>query len=163
MAEIPTAHAVEDIERGPMDITDNMKTCYSLSITVKWLTFIDFIFSILYAFGNLYFSIPLLMSAIGYIGARKFYKKYILCYYLYIIIINIIRCIVFMNFFYGLPEDTENIYLFDYTLVVLCTILEFWIAHIIYKFYRFLVLLSDSEIIYLRMIESLQGYYLILW
>ena len=80
-AEIPTAFAVEEEEFNEseiVNISENMKRCYSLSIAVKWFSWIDFIFSTLIAFGNMYFFIPVFLSFTGYLGAKGFNKKYII-------------------------------------------------------------------------------------
>ena len=94
IAQIPTAYAVDDDETLESQITqvsDNVKNCYSLSHTVKWLACTDLIFSMLFAFGNLYFFIPLVFAYTGYIGSKTFNKRYTLTYFFYIFFIACIR------------------------------------------------------------------------
>ena len=173
LTDIPTAYAVDsdeiimdenfDENIEAQEITTEMKKCYSLSITLKWLTWLDFIFSMLYSFGNLYFSIPLIMSAFGYLGAIKFHKTYTLIYLSYIVIINILRFNLFLIFYLELPESEKPQYGVDLFIVSICTCIECWIGRLIYRFYTSMKTLSAEEIIFLRMIAGIQDVHVILW
>ena len=168
LSEIPTAYAIEDEEIGTSvqtteEISYNVKQCYSLSLTVKWLAWLDVIFSMLYAFGNIYFFIPLLMALTGVIGAKKFDKNYILCYFTYILLINILRFYLFLEFYLELTPDNRGTYSVYFILVILCVFIEFWIARIIYRFYNVMKALSDDDIIFLRLLNSMTDYNVILW
>ena len=173
LTDIPTAYAVDsdeimvdenfDENIEAQEITTEMKKCYSLSITVKWLAWLDFLFSMLYAFGNLYFSIPLIMSTFGYLGAIKFHKTYTIIYFSYIIIINILRFNLFLNFYLELAESEKPQYGVDLFIVSICACIECWIARLIYRFYISMKTLSAEEIIFLRMIAGIQDFHVILW
>ena len=171
-AEIPTAFAVEEEEVNDseivngseiINITENMKRCYSLSITVKWFTFIDFIFSTLIAFGNMYFIIPVFLSFTGYLGAKGFKKKYILIYFFYVLVNNIWRITLFTDLFYNATPEEKGDYTLNFILIILCSILGLWIARIIYRFYLSIAILTDIELDILRNIRNQRDYYVILW
>ena len=164
IADIPTAYAVsEDEETGEIELSNNITKCYSLSITVKWLAWIDFLFSLLYAFGNLYFTIPIIMSYSGYIGAKNFNKRYTATYFSYICIINILRFTFFLDLFLEKTGVERNNSYVDLSLVSICTFIELWIARIIYRFYRSMNMLSSHEITYLREVTNIQAYYVTMW
>ena len=171
LAHIPTAEAVEDyedIEENPIDIaitniSEDMKKCYSLSITVKWFSFIDFLFSTLLAFGNMYFFIPVLLSFSGYWGAKTFDKKYIFIYFLYVLVNNIWRLTLFIDLFSTADPNTKDDYTVNFILIIFCSSLGLWIARIIYKFYEIMKSLTDLELDILRNIRNRRAYYVILW
>ena len=170
--DIPTAHAIEDGEEENQEevddaeivnISDNMKKCYSLSITVKWFTFIDFIFSALIAFGNMFFFIPVFLAFTGYLGAKEFKKNYILIYFLYVLSNNIWRVTLYINLFNNADPDTRGDYTVNFILIILCSFLGLWIARIIYSFYRCITILTDAELDLLKNIRNHRDYYIILW
>jgi len=163
-AEIPTAYAVsEDEETGEIELSNNMTKCYSLSITVKWLAWIDFLFSLLYAFGNLYFAIPILISYFGYLGAKNFNKRYTATYLSYICIINVLRFTLFLELFLAKTGGERNNSYVGLSLVTICTFIELWVARIIYRFYISMKMLSSHEITYLREVNTIQEYYVTMW
>ena len=165
-AEIPTAFAVEEEEFNEseiVNISENMKRCYSLSIAVKWFSWIDFIFSTLIAFGNMYFFIPVFLSFTGYLGAKGFNKKYIIIYLFYVIFNNIWRISLFINLFYNAQPDKKGDYTINFILITLCSMLGLWITRIIYRFYISITILTDIEIDILKNIRNARDYYITLW
>ena len=162
IAQIPTASVVEDVELGITDIPRKVKICYSLSSTVKCLAYIDFIFSLIFAFGNMYFLIPVMMSVFGYLGAQHFNKTYTLIYFTYIFFINIIRLLLFINAYFTDPIDERTSYV-SFIFLSICTLLEFWISRVIYRFYYSMKDLTLEELYIVKNISDLSNYYTILW
>ena len=164
IAQIPIASVVEDVELGIVEIPKNIKICYSLSITVKWLALIDFLFSSMFAFGNIYFLIPVIMSLFGYLGSQHFNKTYTFIYFTYIFSINIIRVILFLNTYFNHPhDDNEEPPPLSFVFLIICTLLEFWISRIIYRFYYSMKNLTPQELDIIKNIKQLSEYYTILW
>ena len=96
MAEIPTAPLaynlhifIDDVPQEEIgqteEISADMKKCYSLSRTVKYLATIDFFFAAMYAFFNYYFLIPMMLIYFGYIGAKEYKITYTITYLIYTI------------------------------------------------------------------------------
>ncbi len=162
IAQIPTASVVEDVELGITDIPRKVQICYSLSATVKCLAYIDFIFSLLFAFANMYFLIPVMMSVFGYLGAQHFNKIYTLIYFTYIFFINIIRLLLFINAYFTDPIDERPSYV-SFIFLGICTLLEFWISRIIYRFYYSMKNLTLEELDFVKNLSHLSNYYTILW
>ena len=132
-------------------ITDEMKDTYSLSKTTKFLCAIDFVFSFLYAFYNPYFFIPLVISAIGYWGAKNYKLCPIFFYLVYTFIINITRVAVTITYYLHTNDPSIQMYkVVDILITILVFLLGIWIMRIIYKFYSSVKNLSEDELYILR-------------
>ena len=130
-------------------ITEDMKTAYSLSRTTKFLCLIDLCFSLLYAFSNPYFLIPVIISLVGWWGAKNYSMCQVFVYLIYTLMMNIAR-VAFTAAYYSNPVNREGITDFVLGLDILITIVGFllgmWICKIIYKFYASMKDLTDDEI-----------------
>lgn len=142
----------DDIELNIVEdnISDKMKITYSLSKTVKCLALIDICFSVMYAFYNFWYFLPLLFGYFGYVGASKFNKNYIsiyLCYNICNILSRFIFTIMFIGAYsQGTLNIKQNQFTFNILFSVLCIFLEFWILKVIHKFRKYLLDLSIFEI-----------------
>ena len=172
MAQIPLADEVENVEyldereiqnAEAVHISENMKKCYSLAQTVKWLAFIDFIFSMLYAFSDYYFLLPLCLTLLGIYGAKKYNKLYTILYLLYVFSINIVRLGIFSYVYYNLSSEDKENNAFSFITLTFCALVGLWIAKIVYKFIRSMNHLTPEELSTLRLQEQIGDYYTILW
>ena len=147
---IPVAtHFTDEIPEAP--ITNEMKDAYSLSKTTKLLCGIDFLFSFLYAFYAPYFFIPLVISAIGYWGAKNYKLCPIFFYLVYNFIINIARVAVTITYYLSNNDPTLQMYIIvDILITAIIFFLGLWIMRIIYKFYSLVKNLSEEELNVLR-------------
>jgi len=146
----------DDIELNIVEdnISNKMKITYSLSKTVKCLALIDICFSVLYAFYNFWYFLPLLFGYFGYVGASKFKKNYIsiyLCYNICNILSRFIFTLLFVvSYSNGTIEMKENQFFFSTLFSILCILLEFWILKVIHKFRKYLTELTVFELSRLR-------------
>ena len=171
MAEIPTAppaYNLHDDDQEEMigqteEITTDMKKCYSLSRTVKYLATIDLFFATMYALFNYYFLIPMMLIGFGYIGAKEYKITYTITYLIYTILINIFRLYVFYKYYYSLDSDGRADESFDFIIVLLCFVIGIWIARIIYRFASLLKKLTSDELEFLRQLSNYRNYAVILW
>jgi hypothetical protein len=135
---------------GEDNISNKMKITYSLSKTVKCLALIDICFSVLYAFYNFWYFLPLLFGYFGYVGASQFKKNYISIYLCYNICNILSRFIFIIMFAYAYLQGSLNIKESQFSLniifSILCILLEFWILKVIHKFRNYLSDLSESEL-----------------
>ena len=144
-------------------LTDNMKKCYSLSITVKYFASIDFLFSLFFAVYNNYFFLPLLLISFGYYGAKDFNLASTIIYFLYTVCINIIRSVVFFDYYYHLNADERGDEMFNFVVLFFCFFIGLWISRIIYSFARLMSKLSEEELIFLRHLKNYRNYVIALW
>ena len=146
------------------NISNKMKITYSLSKTVKCLALIDICFSVLYAFYNFWYFLPLLFGYFGYVGASKFKKNYIsiyLCYNICNILSRFIFTIMFAyTYSQGSLNISENQFSLNIILSVLCILLEFWIFKVIHKFRNYL---SDLSIFELSRLQDLKIAYQVVY
>jgi len=170
MAQIPTAspaYNLQDDDTEEIDycveLTTDVKKCYSLGRTVKWLASVDLFFATIYAFFNYYFLIPMTLIAFGYIGAKKYKITYTVIYLIYTIIINISRLYVFYKYYYSLDVDNRASEMFDFIIVISCFIIGLWISRIIYRFSYLLKKLTSDELEFLRQLTNYHDYTIILW
>jgi len=160
-AEIPIAYAIGDEETDDETISPDIIRCYSISITLKWLVLSDFIFSCLFAFGDLFFSVFLFFPIYGYLAARKFSYNFTIYYFITTCLVNIIRLGIFLSFYINSTYDVRKLYILHFILVLICAFLELWASHISLIFGKSIIQLSDDDLIYLRF--SIPPYKLILW
>ena len=156
LTDIPTAYAVDsdeimvdenfDENLEAQEITTEMKKCYSLSITVKYFASIDFLFSLFFAVYNNYFFLPLLLISFGYYGAKDFNLASTIIYFLYTVCINIIRSVVFFDYYYHLNADERGDEMFNFVVLFFCFFIGLWISRIIYSFARLMSKLSEEEL-----------------
>ena len=147
---VPVATPFTD-EMPEAPITDEMKDTYSLSKTTRFLCGIDFVFSFLYAFYNPYFFIPLIISAIGYWGAKNYKLCPIFFYLVYNFVINIARVAVTITYYMHNNDPSLQTYkIIDILITALVFCLGIWIIRIIYKFYSLVKNLSEEELSTLR-------------
>ena len=125
-----------DDDAATNHITDEMKDAYSLSKTTKFLCTIDFLFSCFYAFYNPYFFIPVIISAVGYWGAKNYKLCPIFFYLIYNFFINIARVAVTITYYIQTNDPSLQMYkVVDVIVTTLVFLLGLWIMRIIYKFY----------------------------
>ena len=140
-------------EVQPVTITEDMKTAYSLSRTTKFLCLIDFCFSLIYAFSNPYFFIPVMISLLGWWGAKNYSMCQVFVYLIYTLTMNVAR-VAFTAAYYSNPINRSGISDFALGLDILITIVGFllgmWICKIIYKFYASIKDLTTDEIYTLK-------------
>lgn len=143
------ATPIANNEVQAVTITEDMKTAYSLSKTTKFLCLIDFGFSLIYAFSNPYFLIPVLISLSGWWGAKNYSMCQVFLYLIYTLMTNIAR-VAFTGAYYTNPLNRQGISDFAFGLDIVITIIGFllgmWICKIIYKFYAAIKDLTDDEI-----------------
>jgi hypothetical protein len=144
----PVANEIQQVT-----ITEDMKTAYSLSRTTKFLCLIDFCFSFLFAVSNPYFFIPVVISILGWWGAKNYSMCQVFLYLIYTLMTNIAR-VAFTAVYYSNPINRQGITDFVIGLDILITIIGFllgmWICKIIYKFYASIKDLTNDEIYTLK-------------
>ena len=171
LAEIPTAYAIHDEEiagydeetGGDEEVSIDVIKCYSISITLRCLIYVDFIFSCLFAFGNIFFSVFLFFPICGYLGVKKWNYNLIIYYFIAISVVNVLRLDMFLHFYFNSTEDTQNLYALNFIFCIICTFIEIWCARISYRYSKFLLRLSDDELLYLRHHGNIPRYQMILW
>ena len=145
---VPVATPVTN-EVPEVAVTEDMKTAYSLSKTTKFLCLIDFAFSLIYAFSNPYFFIPVLISSLGWWGAKTYNMCQVFIYLIYTLLMNVAR-VAFTAVFYSDPKNRMCISDFAFSLDIIITFVGFmlgmWICKIIYKFYVSIKNLDNQEI-----------------
>lgn len=139
-------------------ITNDMKKTYAYGRTVKILCCIDFFFSLLYATFNWYFFIPLIMSAMGWCGAKYYNMCQIFIYLCYTMVMNIARVASTIALYLDSQMSTHihtRMYIAsDILITVISFILGLWICKIIYKFYESIKNLSEEELHTLRNVRT---------
>jgi len=171
---LPTAVAVdlEDIDIGiestivdaaPLEpvVRNEVLICYSLSRTVRCFSVIDFVFSMVYAFYNTYFSIPAFFAIAGYFGAKYYHRCWVCVYLSSVIAVNIFRVSFFIDKY--VTSEESNAYVGDVIWVALCAVIELWVAKIVFSFYRSMGRLTIEELSDLRMVGRIGGYRVVLW
>jgi hypothetical protein len=132
-----------------VSITEDMKTAYSLSRTTKFLCLIDFCFSLMFAFSNPYFFIPVIISLSGWWGAKNYSMCLVFLYLVYTLMTNIAR-VAFTAAFYSNPINRKGITDLGLGVDIMITVIGFllgmWICKIIYKFYVSIKDLTSDEI-----------------
>ena len=172
MAQLPTASPAYNIHNEEPDhddigiaseVSTDMRNCYSLSKTVKYLALIDFLFSLLYGFYNTYFLIPLIFIGFGYLGAKEYNRQYTAVYLLYTICINIFRSSVFFYAYWKLSPEQKSQNMFDFIIILSCLVIGLWIARIIYRFSYSILQLTQEELFFLRNLGNVRNVRIILW
>ena len=153
-ASVPTApiaqYNMDDLSRERYKA---VKNCYGLSIAVKHMAWIEGLIATLYAFGDLYFAIPLFLTYMGYIGAKNFNKNLIVMYFIYLISINGLRLFVFFNFFLPLSSPERKTHALQFMLVMLCSFMEILVTYMTYLFYKSMGTLSVQELEMLKLLN----------
>ncbi len=131
------------------EVTDRMKETHALSKTVKCLALIDVVFSLMYAFYNLCFFIPLFFAYFGYVGAEKFKSNYIMIYMIYnvlAILLRMISTVFFIISYYNGLEISPSTYAFNLIFSFLSMFVELWILKIVKRFHKNLTDLTFPEL-----------------
>ena len=151
---VPTAPIAQyNIDDIPSERYKAVKKCYGLSIAVKHMAWIEGLVSTLYAFGDLYFAIPLFLTYMGYMGAKNFNKNLTVMYFIYLISINGLRLFVFLNFFLPLSSPERKTHALHFMLVMLCSFLEILVTYVTYLFYTSMGALCGRELEMLKLLN----------
>ena len=144
LSELPIVQPV--IPNNEIPLTNKAILTYNLSKSVKLFTLLDGFFCFIYAVYNPYYFLPLLLTVIGYYGAKNYNKKFTITYLLYCVL-NVISKVILWVYIMYYQERLPN---YDYTgfslfswLSILC---ELYISRIICKYYDSLCNLTDSEL-----------------
>ena len=118
-----------------------LEMIHSKSSAIKCLALIDIVFSCFYIFASPFFALStficLVMSMIGYYGAKNLNIVQILCYNIYLILQNIFRIIVFGFYvthpeYFGISEINSGAILVNLIVIML----NIYINYFVYSFYK---------------------------
>ena len=120
---------------------EKLLECYSYSRTVKCLTLIECIFSIIYLFYHFWYAFSIVFSIIGYIGAENYRYPMIRVYGIYLSTALLVRTTLSI---YLISQGlNDGFYIFFTILIVL---IEGWIIELICKFANRVKNLTDREL-----------------
>ena len=161
---IPTAETIDSIPTAPIvdmidpllgiEITEDMKKCYKLSNSIKYLSWIECILSMLFTFSNGYFAIPLFLMYFGYIGAKNFNQNLIGLYFIYLTAINAARLYFFLHFFTQLSYQEREVNIMRLMLVIVCSMMDFFVSYVTYLFYKSMKKLPAANLEIIRLLDQ---------
>tara|TARA_Y100000996_G_scaffold349324_1_gene288068 strand:+ start:1135 stop:1671 length:537 start_codon:yes stop_codon:yes gene_type:complete len=143
-SELPIVQPI--IPNDEIPLTNRAILTYNLSKSVKLFTLLDGFFCFIYAVYNPYYFFPLLLTVIGYYGAKNYNKTFTIIYLLYCVL-NIVSKVILWVFIMYFQERLSNYDYIGFSLFTWLSILcELYISRIICKYYDSLCILTDSEL-----------------
>ena len=146
---IPTAESILDI-----GITNDMNKCYLLSRTLRCCVWVECLLSILAAFNNLYLTIPIVFSYLGYVAAQNFNKHMVILYFMYLTANNAYRLYLFFHFFLPLTQKERHRHAFMFMFVIVCGLMEILTSYVCHLFYKAIKQLLPEDIECMRLLED---------
>lgn len=124
-----------------LELNQNVVILYAMAKTVKVITVIDFLASLIFVFYSPYYLIPVSISMVGLYGA-KYYKPWIIL--LYLILSSISYIIKTVGLCYLKTEDNSWIFM-DYIVLFLSSLFELYLVGYLIRFFIKLRQLNDEE------------------
>jgi hypothetical protein len=140
-----------------ISVTNNMRKIYAMRKTLMLLCFIDIFFSFVYALNDINMLIPLLFAVCGYYGVKN-YKLMNTYFYIIYELITIIGRIILFIYFVSIGTIFNP---FFTTMLILSSIIGFWVLELLYKYTKLLKNLQNEELHLLKNMGHIPSAYTI--
>lgn len=156
------------LEEGNVNVNQQRITkCYNYAISVRFFCFLEILVNFLsmICYSQVSYLPLVLISYLGWRGARKFSKCNTVTY-LYWTTINFILKCVFLSLYYKKEKNKlqeDNTLGITICLTFLMLMINIWILKIIYEFYKTLKDLNNDEIIFMKNLSSGRVYRILYW
>jgi hypothetical protein len=132
------------------ELNQNVIIVYAMAKTVKIITVIDFLASLIFVFYSPYYLIPVGVSIIGLCGA-KYYKKWVILIYSILSFISYIIKTVGLCYLKTQDNNWQSV---DYFILVLSAIFELYLVSYLIRFFIKLRNLNEEERDELKTVHS---------
>tara|TARA_B100001989_G_scaffold164330_1_gene118102 strand:+ start:507 stop:1100 length:594 start_codon:yes stop_codon:yes gene_type:complete len=140
---ISTTHYVETAPESPY-----LQKCWQYAKTIKYISCIDIFFCLLYSYRiNWIFIFLGLMPLLGYYGSKEYNFKKTIIYFVYCMLLIILRIIQLNIIFNHKYADDSRLNNDGSKLIILLSLfVQLWISWIVFRFCHILYKLSDQQL-----------------